>query len=253
MAIDTGTSPFNSTGGINPYVSVDCVIFGFEEQTLKVLLIERGQPENSSLERSMAIPGDLIFQSENPDDAARRVLFELTSLRDLYLYQFHTFGDPRRMDKPEDVKWLRSVRSVPEAHVITVAYYSLVNIHHYQPSASGFARNITWIPFAEIPALAFDHNTIIETALVQLREHVYRKPLVFELLPEYFTLADLQTIYEVILQTEFDKRNFRRKVLSTGFVESTDRKQRGVAHKPAVLFRFNKEKYENSRSKFIHF
>lgn len=253
MAIVTDTGSYNASGGINPYVSVDCVIFGFEEQTLKVLLIERVQPEPSSMDRSMAIPGDLIFQTEDPDDAARRVLFELTTLKDLYLYQFRTFGDPHRMEKPEDVQWLRSVRSVPDAHVITVAYYSLVNIHHYQPSASGFARNTTWVPFDEIPALAFDHNTIIDKALDQLREHVYRKPLVFELLPEYFTLADLQAIYEVILQTDLDKRNFRRKVLSTGFVESTDRKQIGVAHKPATLYRFNREKFENSSSKFIHF
>jgi len=233
---------------LNPYFSVDCVVFGFQESRLKALLIERGGSGSQSNGRAMALPGNLIFEDEDLDDAALRVLFELTTLTDIYLQQFQTFGDPNRISKEEDIRWLRSIREIPDARVITVAYYSLVNIATYEANPGGFAKSTRWVDIQDIPALAFDHNQILESALNKLREDVRTKPLVFELLPPLFTLAELQSIYEVLLQQEIDKRNFRRKIQTLDYIEETSSKQSGVAHKPARLHRFNKELFDRSNT-----
>jgi len=236
---------------LNPCFSVDCVVFGFEDSRLKALLIERDGSVSGSDTGVMALPGNLIFEDEDLDDAALRVLFELTTLTDIYLQQFQTFGDPNRISKEEDIIWLRSIREIPDVRVITVAYYSLVNIANYEANPGGFARSTRWVDIQDIPPLAFDHNKILESALDRLREDIRRKPLVFELLPPLFTLAELQSIYEVLLQHDIDKRNFRRKAQSMEYIEETSSKQSGVAHKPARLFRFNKAHFDLSNTTLI--
>lgn len=234
---------------INPNVSVDNVILGFDGQELKVLLIERKHdyPEGKDF---LALPGDLIYQDEDLDDAANRILFELTGLKDIFLEQFYTFGNPNRISKQADVQWLKSIRTLPEARVITVAYYNLVKIEKYNPSASGFASNAIWMPADEVPQLAFDHNDIFNKAIEHLKHKLYRQPIGFELLPRKFTLAQLQRLYEIILQTNLDKRNFRRKILKTEFIIQLDEKQQGVAHKPATLYKFDKKKFDSTD---VHF
>ena len=225
---------------INPNVSVDCAIFSFDGSDLEVLLIERMAGETALEDDLLALPGNLIYQDENLDQAANRVLFELTGLENIFLEQVYTFGDPARITKQKDQDWLKKIRAHPEARVITVAYTSLVKKSNLKVTPSSFARKALWIKIKEVPQLAFDHNDIFKKALYFLKVKIYSEPLGYELLPERFTLAQLQKLYESILDDSFDKRNFRRKILRTSFIVSLDEKQQGVAHKPARLYRFDK-------------
>ena len=226
---------------INPSISVDCVIFGFDAEGLEVLLIKRKSVSN--IQFPMSLPGDLIYEEEDLDDAGMRVLRELTGLKDIYLEQIGAFGSPDRLSKPEDREWLNAVRQFPEERVITIAYYSLVNKDHYSPQASSFAEDAVWVPLDEIENLAFDHFDILNAALEKLRLKTKTHPIGFNLLPEKFVLSDIHRLYESILGKELDKRNFRRKINSLGIVESLNEKQKGVPHKPSVFYKFNEINY----------
>ena len=180
---------------LNPNVSVDCVIFGFDLDQLYVLLIDSGSNEAFSQAR-MAVPGDLIFDTENLDEAATRVLKELTSIENIYLEQIGAFGDPNRIGKKEsDREWLEAIRAEPEARVITVAYYSLVRMPNFNPKASSFAKSAGWDPVKEVFDLAFDHYEILQAGLKQLRRKIKIEPIGFNLLPEKFTLSQLHKLY----------------------------------------------------------
>lgn len=226
---------------LNPRISTDCVIFGFDFNQLRVLLIEREPVENVA--QMKALPGDLIYEDENLDMAAGRVLKELTGLTDIYLEQFGAFGDLNRLENPSDRKWLEAVRQDPDARVITIAYYSLVNLNDYVPQASSFAKSASWFLVDEISELAFDHFQIFQAARKELKDKINMRPVGFNLLPEKFTFSQLHRLYEVILGRELDKRNFRRKMLKLNLVESLDEKQEGVPHKPSQYFKFNEENY----------
>jgi 8-oxo-dGTP diphosphatase len=228
---------------INPNVSVDCAIFSFDGSDLEVLLIERMAGETALEDDLLALPGNLIYQDENLDQAANRVLFELTGLENIFLEQVYTFGDPARITKQKDQDWLKKIRAHPEARVITVAYTSLVKKSNLKVTPSSFARKALWVKVKEVPQLAFDHNDIFKKALDFLKVKIYSEPLGYELLPERFTLAQLQKLYEAILDDSFDKRNFRRKILRTSFIVPLDEKQQGVAHKPARLYRYDKSQF----------
>jgi len=227
---------------LNPNVSVDCVVFGFDVNGLKVLLIERENPNNNSA-KNYLLPGDLIRNDENLDEAASRVLKELTGLKRVYLQQFSTFGDPNPVKKENDLQWLRSIRKDPESRVITVGYFSLIKTENFKPTASSFARKAEWKNIENVPQLAFDHNTILAKAHDSLKSKMRNHPVGFELLPEKFTLGQLQHLYKTVLGVTIDKRNFRRKILKLEILTSLDEQQRGVAHKPAQLFRFDKKAY----------
>jgi 8-oxo-dGTP diphosphatase len=192
-----------------------------------------------------ALPGDLIYTDEDLDMAAMRVLKELTGLANIYLEQFGAFGDPDRLSGEEDQKWLNSLRAHPEARVVTVAYYSLVNMHDYEPVAASFASSAQWVPLDSVGILPFDHTKILTQALKRLNQQLRVKPVGFNLLPEKFTLAQLQRLYEVILNKDLDKRNFRRKILKIGMLRKLNEKQSGVAHKPASYYSFDIDKYED--------
>lgn len=226
---------------LNPRISVDCVIFGFDFNQLKVLVIERSISDSDK--QILTLPGDLIYEAENLDIAADRVLFELTGLQTIFLEQVGAFGDIDRLNKEADKKWLRAVREEPEARVITIAYFSLVNIHEYAPQASSFAKSAAWIPLNEIDELAFDHFDILQTALKKLKNKIRIQPVGFNLLPEKFTLSQLQKLYEAILGRELDKRNFRRKMLKLQLVEMLEERQEKVPHKPSQYFKFNEANY----------
>lgn len=227
---------------LNPNVSVDCVILGFDLQRLNVLLIDRG--ENSLNGPRLALPGNLIYDDENLDQAAVRVLKELTGLSNIYMDQIGAFGDPDRISKGADKEWLKSIRAHPEARVITVAYHSLVNMDDFKPQASSFAKSAGWAPVHEVHELAFDHYEILKSSLEKLKQKIKIQPIGFNLLPEKFTLSQLHLLYECILEKPLDKRNFRRKIQKLQIVRPLKEKQIGVPHKPSLLYSFDEDKYQ---------
>jgi 8-oxo-dGTP diphosphatase len=209
-----------------PALTVDIVIFGLDEDDLQVMLIQRNLPP---FEGQWALPGGFVRVEETLDDAARRELVEETALKDIYLEQLYAFG---------------AVNRDPRERVVTVAYYALVNLEGHDVHASTDARNAAWFPVSDIPKLAFDHHDILNAAQERLRGKVRYQPIGFELLPDRFTLRQLQRLYEVILGRELDKRNFRKKVLAMGVVKETSEIEKDVAHRAAKLYRFDKRTYD---------
>lgn len=234
LAPDPGI-PLDLKKYFNNAFSVDCVVFGFTEGELDVLLIKRGADPYEGL---YAIPGDLVDPDEDLDGASKRVLKDLTGLDDVYLEQVGAFGEPDRH---------------PFGRVITVAYYSLIKIEEYSVKASSWATEAHWRDVNTLPKLAFDHSDIVEAAKNQLKDKVRKEPIGFELLPEEFTLSQLQDLYEAVLQQDFDKRNFRKKILSMNLLTDTGRLQDNVSHRPAKLFKFDMEKYESLRVRGFSF
>ncbi len=233
---------------LNPHISVDCVIFGFDNSNLHVLLIDRtksSESENIKLNGvEHALPGNLIFDNEDLDTAARRVLHELTGLKKIYLEQFGAFGDPNRISSEKDQKWLSTIREHPKARVVTIGYYSLVNMKIFTPKLSSSLNDAEWVPIKRVSQLPFDHNLILNKARQRLKASLQARPIGFNLLPEKFTLAQLQRLYEVILDKPLDKRNFRRKIFKIDILKKLDEKQKDVAHKPASFYCFDEYKYK---------
>jgi 8-oxo-dGTP diphosphatase len=229
------------------HLSVDCVLFGYDDAGLKVLLInqKRTEPADSSAKPMSQLPGDLILLDEGLDEAAARVLYELTQLNGVYLKQFHAFGDPNRVKDLKDRAWLRSVRTQPEQRVVTVGYFGLVSLHDFNPKPASFAGSADWIDLQDIGELAFDHNEILSRAIDALQSQIESQHISFELLPKKFTISQLQSLYEVVLEKKFDKRNFRKNVKKMSHVVPLDEKQQGVMHKPAQLFSFNRDELES--------
>lgn len=206
--------------------SIDSVIFGFETDQLKVLLIKRGQDPYLGYH---ALPGDLVYPSEDLDFAAKRILKELTNLSNVYLEQVKSFG---------------AVDRHPLGRVITIAYYSLVKISDFQVDASAWASDAEWFPINDLPPLAFDHKQIFDACKERLKLDVQRLPIAFSLLPQKFTLTQLQELYESLLEKQLDIRNFRKKVLAIDLIQELDERQKGVAHRPAKLYRFDYGLYD---------
>lgn len=221
---------------VNPNLSVDCVVFGFDSLSLNILLIEQKQIGQAPIQ--MALPGDLVLEDESLDNAAERVLFELTALKGIYLKQFHAFGDPNRVKNIKDLDWLQSYRKHPQARVVTVGYLALVKMDDFMPEASSFAERVFWCDIHAVPELAFDHNQILHKALHTLRNEFEARRIGLELLPDQFTLNQLQLLHEVVLDTKLDKRNFRKKILKENILLPTNLKQQNVLHKPALLYEF---------------
>ena len=209
----------------NYSVSVDCVIFGYDDSGLKVLLIKRGVEPYLDC---WALPGDLVQIKESIDGAVVRVLKDLTGLSNIYTEQVKTFGDVGRH---------------PMGRVFTISHYSLLKVDKYALNPSSFAVEAKWHNVKRIGELAFDHNKIFASCKEKLVKSVQTKPIGFELLPEEFTLSQLQNLYEIILEKKFDKRNFRKKINTTKLLLDTGKIQSSVSHRPAKLFKFNKEKY----------
>ncbi|MEL7122775.1 MAG: NUDIX domain-containing protein [Bacteroidota bacterium] len=211
-----------------PAVTVDCVIFGMTDQfELKVLLIQR---KNEPYINEWALPGGFVDMKEDLETAALRELEEETGIKDVFIEQLYTFGSPIRD---------------PRGRVISIAYYALVNLEKHPVRASSDAREVNWFDFNDLPALAFDHKNILQVAIERLRAKVRYQPIGFELLPEQFTLTQLQKLYETILGVEapLNKRNFRTRILKMGVLQESGI-QEGVAHRPAKLYRFDKDKYD---------
>ena len=208
-------------------ITVDNVIFGFDKGDLKVLLIKRGEEPYKD---NWALPGYFVREDEDLDTAAQRVLKELTGLEKVYLEQVNAFGRVNRH---------------PSGRVITVAYFSLIKISQYQVKPASIAQQAQWHSYhlaAEEP-LAFDHRQILQKCFNRLKKKLRTQPIGFELLPPKFTLSDLQSLYEVILNTSLDKRNFRKKILSMDLLINLDEMQQGVSHRPAKLYSFDTKRY----------
>ena len=206
--------------------TVDNVIFGFDEGDLKLLLIKRGE---EPFENEWALPGHFVNSDEDLSTAAQRVLAELTGIKNVYLEQVRAFG---------------AIDRHPMGRVITIAYFSLVKISDYQLTPASIAQKAKWHSIADVNGLPFDHDEILQACFAQLKRRVRIRPIGFELLPPKFTLTELQHLYEAILETQLDKRNFRKKILSMNLLVDLNETQEGVAHRPARLYQFDKEKYE---------
>jgi 8-oxo-dGTP diphosphatase len=219
-------------------LSIDCVILGFDnDQKLKILLIKKLISEREEFQ--YAIPGDLLEENEDLLCGAKRILKNLTSLENLFLKQFRIFGDPLRTKEKKDQAWLKLYRKKPEERVVTVGYLSLVKMEDYIPQASSFALDAEWVGLKDIPeSLAFDHNEIIKSGLLYLKNQLDHK-MISNLLPSKFTLSQLQYIYEILLDEKLDKRNFRKNISKIDVIKKTKEKQEGVAHKPAYLYTYD--------------
>ena len=220
-------------------LSIDCVILGFDQdQKLKVLLIKKIINQNNDYQ--FALPGDLVQKDEDLLSGAKRILKSLTSLENIYLKQFFTFGNPQRTKQKKDQSWLRLYRKIPDERVVTVGYIALVNMEEYVPLASSFAFQAEWIDIKDVSDdLAFDHNHILSFGVEYLRQQIDHK-LISNLLPSKFTLSQLQNLYEILLDEKLDKRNFRKNISKIDVIRKTDEKQEGVAHKPAFLYTYDK-------------
>ena len=218
-----------------PSLTVDCVVFGLDDEDLKVLLIQRGLPP---FEGRWALPGGFVRIGESLEEAARRELSEETGVGDVFLEQLYTLGD---LDRD------------PRERVVTVAYYALVNLRDHKVQAATDASDAAWFTLDDPPRLAFDHGRILRLAHERLRGKVRYQPIGFELLPEKFTLRQLQTLYEKVLGRALDKRNFRKKILSMGVLEELDEIETDVAHRAARLYRFDKKNYDRLRRKGFNF
>lgn len=214
-------------------VTVDVVIFTIREGALHVLLVRRAGPPFAG---RYAIPGGFVHEDESLEAAARRELVEETGVRDVYLEQLYSFGDPARD---------------PRGRVVTVAYFALVAGDRALEAGTD-AAEARWWPVSELPHLAFDHDRILAYALERLRTKLEYTTVGFQLLPAKFTLAELQAVYEAILGRELDKRNFRRKIELLGIVTPL-REQRATGRKPARLYRFSAARFEKLKDKGILF
>jgi len=205
----------------NPAVTVDVVILTLRKRHLEVLLVKRKRWPYEGL---WAIPGGFVDPEESLEDAARRELEEETHVRDVYLEQLYTFGDPHRD---------------PRMRVITVVYYALIRADELHVVAGDDAADAAWFPIEALPSLAFDHADILGYTMQRLRGKLEYTTIGFQLLAPEFTLSELQEVYEAILSRPLDKRNFRKKVLSTGILEQTSHARKTGQHRPAALYRFS--------------
>jgi 8-oxo-dGTP diphosphatase len=213
----------------HPAVTADCVIFGFDGINLKVLLIERGiEPYKGK----WAFPGGFVNMNESCEEGALRELKEETGLSTAYIEQFHTFSDPQRD---------------PRERIITVAYFALVRIQEVKGGDD--AAQAAWFALDEVPQLAFDHDRILREALKRLRERIHFEPIGFELLPEKFTMRELQNLYEAILDVHFDRANFSKKMLHFNILTQLEETVWPTPKREANLYRFNMESYNELKQK----
>lgn len=212
---------------INPkfYVSVDCIIFGFSEGELNLLLLKRNfEPSKGE----WSLMGGFVQQDESIDDAAKRVLAELTGLENVYMEQVNSFGEVGRD---------------PGERVISIAYYALININEYDREAVQ-QHNAFWVNINEMPDLIFDHPQMVQAARDLMKQKASTKPIGFNLLPKLFTLSQLQSLYEAIYGEDIDKRNFRKRIAEMDYIEKTDKIDKKGSKRGAALYKFNDKVYQ---------
>ncbi len=216
-------------------ITIDCVIFGFQEGSLEVLLVKHAEGISKG---KWGLPGGWIKRNEGIDDAAYRLLRELTGLDEIFLEQLKAFGDPDRF---------------PLHRVITIGYYALVKRENYKLKAGFTASEVGWFKMKDIPNLIYDHDQILNFSLEHLRNRIRQAPIGFNLLPEKFTLLELMHLYEEILGVEMDKPNFRRKILKMKLLRDLNEKQTGVSHRAAKLYSFDEKIYHKLTERGFNF
>ncbi|MBO9640685.1 NUDIX hydrolase [Siphonobacter aquaeclarae] len=216
-----------------PYlVALDSIIFGFDGEQLNVLLVKRGIEEDT-----WSLMGGWLRPDEGLAGAAERILFELTGLTNVYLEQLHTFGEPDRD---------------PVTRTVSVAYFALVNVADFDSKISE-TYQARWFSLYDLPPLLFDHGEMVDLAIRQLRYKAAQHPIGFELLPEKFTIPQLKKLYDAIYDTDFDKRNFSRKILSTNLLIKLEEKQKGVSRRGAYFYQVDLPKYQQLTKSFLNF
>lgn len=213
----------------HPAVAVDCVIFGYDGNDIKVLLIQRG---NYPYKTSWAFPGGFMNINETAEQAALRELKEETGLKDVIVRQLYTYTD---IDRD------------PRERVISIAHYALARISEVK--AGDDAKDAKWFSLSEIPNLAFDHDVILNKALTTLKERICFEPIVFELLPEIFKMSELQNVYENILGIKFDRRNFYKKMNKLEILNEVEGRAKDSSRRIPIFYRFNAEKYAELKQK----
>ncbi len=211
------------------FVSVDIIVFGFEDNKLKLLIGKRQMDPGRG---EWSLYGGFVGAKESVDEAARRVLFELTGLKNLYMKQVHTFG---------------AIDRDPGERVISVAYCALINVKDYDINLL-VEHGVQWVELNKMPLLYSDHNDMVKRAITLLRRRINTEPLSFNLLPDLFTLTQLQHVYEAVLGEEIDKRNFRKRIKSIDFIEKTELIDKLTSKRGAALYRFNKRLYAEDPS-----
>jgi len=220
------------------HLSVDCVIFGFHENELKVLLIRwKDGP--------WCLPGGFVKKEESINTSASRILQERTGLKDIFLQQFYVFGDPNREKNKLEINEKLNGSWIMDRFV-TVGYYALVEYSKVKPKPDWLSDECTWWDIHSIPSLVYDHNEILEKALEVLQLSLNDHPIGYNLLPEKFTMPELQRLYETILDKAIDRRNFQKKLLSLDILVRLEERKTGGAHKAPYLYRFDKRKYDRA-------
>jgi 8-oxo-dGTP diphosphatase len=207
-------------------LSIDCLIFGFQESQLKILLVKHAE---GIIKDRWALPGGFVTYSEDVDAAANRLLHDLMGVENLYLEQLKAFGDVNRY---------------PTKRVITIAYFALTRPENYELIPGFTASDAKWFSIQDLPELPYDHQEILTFGWNNLKRKVKYEPIGFNLLPKKFTLLQLQELYEAILETSLDKPNFRRKIKKMGLLLTCQEKQKGVSHRAASLYRFDAKVYK---------
>jgi len=227
---------------INPYVSIDCVLLGFDGEQLNVLVVRQSCRNGEESTGNYKLPGSLINMDENLDDAAQRVLRQLTGLNKVGMKQFHAFGGAQRVANPNDVSWLERFHNLDHhiERIVTIAYLSLIRIDRkMQALEEGFEAQ--WMPIGQLPNLAFDHSEIVNEAVDEVRRMVsLDHKMLFKLLPHKFTAAQLRVAMETISGKMLDVKNFHKKLASMPCVVALDEKEEGVGHRAARYYRYHK-------------
>jgi len=218
-----------------PHISVDCAIFGFHDNQLKILLLKwKDGP--------WCLPGGFVKYEESIDDSAVRILGERTALEDIYLQQFYVFGDPKR----EKGKKIAPLRSWINRRFISIGYYALVAFSRVNPLPDFLSTECKWWDITSVPTLIYDHRKIMNLALDNLRLKLNDYPVGYNLLPRKFTMPELQRLYETILGRELDRRNFQKRMLAQGILVRLGERKTGGAHKAPYLYSFDRKKYEKA-------
>lgn len=222
------------TGQERFLLATDCIIFGFDGTDIKLLLIHRGL---EPMKDHWSLMGGFVQKDETPDDAANRVLEQLTGLKNVYMEQLHVFGAPDRD---------------PVERTISIAYFALIDIHQYEAQLT-HEHHAEWFQLNELPELIFDHNEMVKLAKKQLRYKAALHPILFQLLPEKFTIPQLQALYEGIYQSKLDDRNFSRKILSTGLLVKLPEKEKLSSKKGAFYYKLDQSNYLEIFHSFLNF
>jgi ADP-ribose pyrophosphatase YjhB (NUDIX family) len=231
----------------NNHISVDCVVFGFDGEQLNVLLIKRVGEDGGEVFHDMKLPGSLIYTDEDLDDAAQRVLKELAGVKNIRLMQFKAFGSKNRTSNPKDVRWLERAMESKVERIVTIAYVAMVKSRTLNQSLLD-EYQACWVPTRNVKTLAFDHNLIIKEALAYIRQFVDVNPLMlFELLPRKFTASQLRVLFELVYDKPFDVRNFHKKIAAMEYVVPLEEHQKGVPHRAARYYKFDKYIYNKLR------